>query len=176
MSYKFIYEYDEEDQSAYINYATQKDIDNTIFPKNMLYLKIMGDHIDHIVVPDGVLHFTCGRVGLKTLHLPDSIEFFYVSNNLLKTIEIPQNAENAELQENYLESITFRGVDPVKLAILRLSDNDRLTTLDFQPPKTLEVIETHRCLTLRNVNKELQKIIDDNIYVPYPYMSFKKIL
>jgi len=156
--YTFEYDFDEELNHLYIYYATQKDIDNLIFPLNLKKISIKGDHVDTLIIPDGIENVFIGRVGLKFLYLPDSVKSLYCDNNLLKNLELPRNIQFVNAKENYIENISFREGDPLELEVLKLNNNSRLTKLDFIPPSCLEVIKIKKCSNLRYVNPQLISI------------------
>jgi hypothetical protein len=159
--YSFNYSY--ENSILFISYASQKDIDDMVFPENVEDIIITGDHIDHLKIPDGVESVTCGKMGLKTIFLPDSVRFFYCANNLLKNIELPQDIILVDIDNNYLETITFRNGDPTQLEVFRLNENLRIHTLDFVPPETLDEICLKKCGGIRHLNEKLAKKINSSL-------------
>jgi len=143
-TYIFNWSFDVETASLYIGCATQKDMDEFIYPTNIENIHIAGDHIDHLIIPEGVLRVTCVPVGLKTIQLPESIILLYCNNNLLKCLNLPSGIETVIAKRNLIEKVIFRS-EPTNLAILKLCDNTRLSHLDFTPPESFEVLKLKRC-------------------------------
>lgn len=151
--YEFQSSYDSETSHLVLYYAEQEDIDNFIFPEDVKTLYIAGDRINTIELPQGVEEVKFSSVGLKSIKVPDSLKRLYVENNLLKELELPNNIEIVYAKRNLLEKLCFRGGNPTCLSVLKLSDNDRIQELLFQPPPCFEVINLKRCYGLRESKK-----------------------
>lgn len=121
--------------TVFIQHASQADIDAYEWPANLEEIILYGDNVYELRVPDGVETVTCSGVPLHTLHLPDSVTLLYCENCCLKTLELPAGIIKVITSHNWLKSVTFRD-KPYQLQELLLKDN-RLSTLDFDPPSSL---------------------------------------
>jgi hypothetical protein len=139
-------------------HAKQSDIDNFDFNKyNIDSLCIIGDYIDHLIIPDGVEWVSANRLGLKSLYIPDSVRTLYINNNFLACLDLPENIENLYAKKNYLTDVRFRK-PPTKLISMDLQEN-RLTTLDFIMPKTIEILRLRKnCFSI--IPDHLQHVIN----------------
>lgn len=138
MSFDFHVDFDLGTMSLY--HARESDIKNMQWPTDMRELKIIGEYLDHIDIPDGVEIFTGGHLGLKSVCIPDSMRTIYLHDNFLHELELPRGIEYVTAYENYITLVSFRGGDPTSLIELDLHAN-RLLELDFKPPESLEILD-----------------------------------
>lgn len=161
-AFAFESSFDEDTCSFLVERAKQPDIDGLVYPEEVDTLTITGDYFYHLRVPEGVKTLVCSGVGLTALELPDSIEAVYIDNNKLSRLEVPNSIVRVIANNNLIEELVFRGGDPYKLEDLELKGN-RLSTLDFNPPPTLENIRLYPNWHMKDVNPGITKIINERI-------------
>ena len=158
MDFSFQFSYSPETKDLTLQYAKQADLTSFDFSKyDIETLCVLGDYIDHLIIPDGVKWVSANRLGLKTVSIPDSVKIIYLNNNFLTKIDLPGNIEQVYAKRNYLISVTFRN-PPSKLTCLDLQEN-RLSHLDFEIPKSIEVFRLRKNF-FSSISTDMQRVLN----------------
>lgn len=156
ISYKFDVVYEEEFKTLSVYHATQEDIDQLVFPKDLEEIVVIGDYIQRFTIPKGVERATIGMCALREIHVPDSVRYLNVEENCLTRLELPENIEHVRAVNNYLEKIEFR--KPPRALQVFLVHKNRLQELTFEAPTTLDYVDVRKN-PLMNVSDSIKRII-----------------
>jgi hypothetical protein len=147
------FKYNDEDLT--ITHATQEDLENYEWPKNINSICISHSWIDHINIPEGVETFTCSK-SLRTITIPDSLKNLYLEDTMVFSLDLPITIRRVWAPNNYIRHITFRGTNkPTHLEVLNLESN-LLKSVDIYPPPTLYEMDLRKnYIPMSNINPSL---------------------
>lgn len=105
-----------------IYHATPEEMAGFVWPEDVNEVRIYGDFLDELSIPEGVIEIYCCNLGLKRLHLPSTAEWVYASNNCLRELDVPPKINMLDVSYNPLYNLRFLDNTVPELLKLKVRD------------------------------------------------------
>lgn len=105
-------EYFDFSKTFTIRNVTPEAMVDIVIPNETERLVIVGDYLDELVIPDGIVTCICPSLGLRRLVVPDSVEFLYCNRNNIRELELPERMYAADVSYNPMYDLHIRGENP----------------------------------------------------------------
>lgn len=117
-------EFFEQTKTFTIRNVTPEAMSGIVIPKETERLVIVGDYLDELNIPDGIITCICPSLGLRRLIVPDSVEFLYCNRNNIRELELSERMYAADVSYNPMYDLHIRGDTPelgkIKMTGLKL--------------------------------------------------------